>query len=207
MDVKNLSNWSNLSVVRNIYWTLSDYFISLRFLNQRLVVFNKRDDLKSLNLDKKFSSSFYDKRSKLFVKADEQYLYNTIMLKNDFLVRYQTWRDGLSIFLNKIPNNTSVFIVFIPHCSQLNEFYLNNMFAIGTEVLDKISFQDDTYPFYKKAIEDFKEHSNVTFLNVLPFFKKKDVFNHRLYYENDPHFSANGDSEFSSYLENIIFKN
>jgi hypothetical protein len=205
IDVKNLSNLKKVSMPRNLYWKITDCFLSISYLNQRMGSFRKHETVSSLHLDEHFSKGLYDKRTKLFIQADAGVLEKSVTLNGDFLKRYMIWKDELDVFLKKIPVTTKVYIAFIPHCAQINDFYYNNMAEMGAIFSDKSNFSNIDYAFFEYAVNDFKGNSNVVFLNPLPFFKETDTVNYRLYYENDPHFNEHGNAEFARYLKPLIF--
>ncbi|TAE87420.1 MAG: hypothetical protein EAY81_04105 [Bacteroidetes bacterium] len=205
LDVKNLTNWGKLSFTRNLYWAASDVFSSLRYLNQQLVVLRKEKSMIPLSLDKPFSMALYDKRSQMFTQADEAYLFKTVTITDDFLTRYHSWKKEMDQFIATIPSGTTLYISFIPHCAQLNTFYLNNQSAIGNAIADTGAFFQEQYPFIKQAMHDFKNDSTIVFLNPLATLRKADKETYRLYYENDPHFNINGHLEFAGYLATNLF--
>jgi hypothetical protein len=207
IDVQNLSNLKTVSMLRNLYWNITNHFTSISYLNQRMGAFRKHETVSSLHLNEHFSKELYDKRTKLFVQADAGFLEKSVTLNDDFLKRYMIWKDELDVFLENIPLTTKVYIVFIPHCAQINDFYYKNMAELGATFSDKSNFNKTDYAFFEYAMNDFKGNSNAVFLNPLPFFKETDIINYRLYYENDPHFSEHGNTEFANYLKPLIFNN
>ncbi|MEI6767021.1 MAG: hypothetical protein WCM76_15425 [Bacteroidota bacterium] len=205
IDVQNLSNWKSISIVRNLYWKITNQFMSISYLNQRMGALRKHETTKSLHLDEHFSKELYDKRTTLFIKADTESIEKSVTLKDDFLKRYLVWKDELEVLLEKIPLTTKVYIAFIPHCAQINDFYIKNMTELGATFSDNNNFSKTDYAFFEYARNDFKGNTNVVFLNPLTFFKETDTANYRLYYENDPHFNEHGNSEFARYLKPLIF--
>lgn len=205
LDVKNLSNWRELSLARNLYWSASDFFISLRYLNQRMVVLRKDTSLIPQGLNKPFAKAMYDKRSLLFTQADATYLYKTVTITDDFLTRYALWKKEMDEFITKIPPDTKLYITFIPHCAQLNTFYYHQLLDMGNRVADSSVFFQEQYPLLQQASADFQHHPTIVFLNPLTHLKNADKEGYRLYYENDPHFNANGHQEFAHYLATNLF--
>lgn len=205
LDIKHLSNWEKISVLRNLYWKVTDYFESGIYLNQKLKGFGKHDARDTNTLNKKFSIELYNARQKLLFNTDFNYLERTVFLENDFKERYYIWKKELLKFLNSIPKTSNVFIMFIPHCSQVNSLYLENMEKLGAKFDNRISFQEIAYPFFDFCTKDFKKFENVVFLNPLPFLRKQDSVNNRLYYQNDPHLNQNGHKELANYLNLKIF--
>lgn len=204
LDVKNLSNWSELSFSRNLYWQFSNYYLSLRYLNQNLLLFKRNLSIKDLNLDKAFSSNLYNEREKLLLKADNQYLEKSITLNADFKTRYHNWKNKLACFIENIPKDKKVYIIFVPHCAQINTFYFDNMLKIGANFSSQNEIINANYSFFENAKNDFKNYKNVSFFNPINYLQEKDKENYRLYYENDPHFNKNGQKELANYISTII---
>ncbi len=204
-DLKSLTNWRTLPVGRNIYWTISDYFLSLKYINQRLAVFNKQQNLIRSNLEKPFDPALYDTRTQLYLQADMAHLEKLVSIYDDFSDRYLLWKKEMEVFLNKIPEGTKVVVVFVPHCAQVNQFYLNNIKRIGAQVRNEQDFTATDYLFYAQARSDFKSFSNLVFLNPLNYLRETDQEGHRLYYENDPHFNKEGHAAFASFIRNHLF--
>lgn len=203
-DVKNLTNWSNLPAGRNIYWSISDYLLSLKYINQQLAVFSKQQNTLRMHLEKPFDPAIYDKRTLLYLQADAAHLEKVVSISDDFSTRYTSWKKELEFFLGKIPKGTKVFIVFIPHCTQVNNFYLNHMKRLGARVQNDQGLMATDYMFYKQARSDFKSYPDVVFLNPLSYLQETDREGHRLYYENDPHFNQQGHEAFATYLSHQV---
>ncbi|MBQ4821788.1 hypothetical protein [Aquimarina sp. MMG016] len=204
IDVKHLSNWKELSIPRSLYWKLTDYFMSGVYLNQRLKKYNP--NIKTSYSDKsEFSPELYNQREVLLFKTNNEFLYKSIVLKDDFIDRYDTWKKEMNIFLNKMPKNSNVFVFFIPHCSQLNNYYLTNMEQLNGVFEDVDSFQKTDYQFYINAKQDLQSFENVTFLNPILYLRQKDQELNRLYFKNDSHLNASGQVEIFNFLDNSIF--
>ncbi|GAA0729671.1 hypothetical protein GCM10009430_40040 [Aquimarina litoralis] len=204
VDVKHLSNWKELSMPRSIYWKVTDYLQSGIFLNQRLKKYNP--NIKTSYSDTtEFSPTRYNSREKLLFRTNKDFLYKSIVLDNGFENRYDIWKDGMTSFLNKIKVESNVYVFFIPHCSQLNDYYFSNMQQLNAHFENKASFQKVDYHFFTKAEQDFEEYKNVTFLNPILYLRQKDHELNRLYFKNDPHLNANGQVEIFNFLDNSIF--
>ncbi|MHA7057590.1 hypothetical protein ACWGOQ_0010255 [Aquimarina sp. M1] len=204
IDVKHLSNWNELSIPRSLYWKLSDYFQSGVYLNQRLKKYNP--NIKTSYSDKsEFSSERYNPREVLLFKVNNEFLYKSIVLKDDFRDRYNIWKKEMTSFLGTTSKNSNVFVFFIPHCAQLNNYYLSNMKGLQGSFSDVNYFQNIDYPFYLTAKSDFEGLKNVTFLNPILYLRQKDQEFNRLYFKNDPHLNARGQEEIFNFLDNSIF--
>ncbi|PKH50795.1 hypothetical protein CXF68_08890 [Tenacibaculum sp. Bg11-29] len=203
LDVKNLSNIKKLSLSRSFYWYLSDYFISLLYINKRLS-FGSNEFRRSYIFDEKYAKNKYSNRSKLYFLADSLYLHNTVMLKGDFLNRYNIWMKEIEEFIEK-SNNIPVYIILVPHCAQLNNKYKKRMQEIGGEFPETAKFTTIEYPFYEETVKKLRKYKSVTILNPLAYFKKKDK-KEPLYYANDPHLNNYGQQVLGEYLEQKIIK-
>lgn len=205
LDVRHVSNWRTMSLARNLYWKTTDYILSGVYINQKLKQFGSHQ-INIGKLEKNvFSKQLYTKRQRMLFEADAYYLDKTITLKDDFLDRYEVWKDGVQSFLEVIPSDVTVSIVFIPHCAQLNSEYYSHMLELGAQFENETNVNRTHYTFYTKAVSDFGSMENVTFYNPISYLKQKDTISHRLYYNNDPHFNNNGQLALYEFLDGVIF--
>ena len=205
VDVDHLWSWEKFSVARNLYWEASDYLLSLSYLNHKAIVFSPRVNSRTTTMaTDDYSADYYDQRTKLFLQFDRSFFNNTLLLKTPFKTRYNTWLSHMEIFLETIPNDIPVYLVWIPHCSQLNEYYVNNLKQLGAKFEDKITIQQPDYPFFAQAKKDLKGYTNVIQLNPLEMFQANDTENYRLYFANDPHINNNGNMVLRDFLETKI---
>jgi hypothetical protein len=79
------------------------------------------------------------------------------------------------------------------------------MLALGAQFENKRNVQNDNYEFYNRAVTDFKTFDNVSFYNPIQYLKQKDTPLNRLYYNNDPHFSDQGQRAIYEFLDEAIF--
>lgn len=205
LDVHHLSNWSDLSLARSVYWKTTDYMWSGVYINQKLRVFSANQvNIQKLEKDL-FSIPKYTKRQRMLFRADAQYLDKTITLRDDFVHRYDSWKEEIQSFLDVIPSDVKVSIVFIPHCAQIGDSYYNNMISLGAQFDTKNELQNKEYAFYTKASTDFEIFDNVSFYNPIQYLKQKDTLTYRLYYANDPHFNDRGQTALYEFLDQTIF--
>lgn len=207
-DVDHLTNFKELSVIRNLYWSMSNKILSISYINQKLGSFKSNDNQKEMStLNTPFTIKNYNSRSKIFFKSDSTYLYKAVLLEDDFRKRYSIWIDEVHDFINEISEEINIYIVFIPHCAQLNSYYQNNMIQLGATFLEKDKFNMINYPFFRKASLDLEKYKNVYLLNPLQTFKKEDTLNNRLYYLDDPHLNDNGHRVLGRYLKKQLLLN
>lgn len=208
IDVDHLTNYKELPITRNIYWDVSDMFLSSSYVNYRLGHFKSRvrSISKTFN-NQRFSVNDYNQRSKLYFQSDSAYLYKSVTAGGNFENRYAIWIEELKEFIESIPTDINVFIVFIPHCSQLNSFYFNNMRQLGAKFSDEIEFKKTEYGFFKKASLDVKQYQNVKLVNPLELLRERDTKEKRLYYLNDPHLNEDGQKVLGIFLEQKLLSN
>ena len=205
LDIHHLSHWGNTSFARNVYWKTTDYIWSGVYINQKLKGLNSNKvNVHSLKKGA-FSKIEYTKRQILLFNTDASYLYKTITLQEDFLNRYNSWKEEMRSFIEMIPIDVTISIVFVPHCAQVNDWYYNHMLQLGAQFENKNNVQENDYKFYNKAVTDFKTFDNVFFYNPLAFLKRKDTNLNRLYYNNDPHFNDQGQKALYEFLDKAIF--
>ncbi|QHI38105.1 hypothetical protein IMCC3317_34910 [Kordia antarctica] len=205
VDVNHLWSWEKFSVARNLYWEASDHFLSLSYLNHKATVFSPRVNSRTHTMaTDDFSIDFYDERTKRFLNFDRSFFNNTLLLKEPFKARYDVWLGYMQTFLETIPKDIPVYLVWIPHCSQVNDYYLNNLNQLGATFDDKTTVQQLNYPFFAQAKKDLKAFTNVTQLNPLETFQANDTENYRLYFANDPHINDNGNVVLRDFLQTEI---
>ena len=204
-DVDHLWDWEKFSVARNLYWAASDYFLSLSYLNHKAAAFSPKVNSRSYTMATDvFKEAYYDERTKRFLYFDSGYFNNIVMLKEPFASRYDIWLEEMHTFLETVPNDIPVYLVWIPHCSQINSYYMNNLNRLGATFEDEFTIQDSNYPFFAKATKDLQVYKNVIQINPLSVFQVNDTNEHRLYFANDPHINNNGNVVLSDFLQSEI---
>ncbi len=202
IDVDHITNYKKISFVRNLYWNVSDVILSGAYINYKLSHL-KSTKIKgdTTNFHKTFDVKNYTLRSKIYLRADNEYLYKTATVFGDFEKKYRIWQEELKKFLSDIEEGINVYIVFIPHCSQVNTFYRKNISELGAVFIQEDRFSNINYPFFEKASLDFKDYKNIILLNPLQSLRAADTSNNRLYYLNDPHLNKKGQKVLTKFLK------
>ncbi|WP_430410413.1 hypothetical protein [Kordia sp.] len=204
-DVDHLWSLEKFSLVRNLYWETSDYFMSVSYLNHKASVFSPSVNNRTYTMATDiFKPDYYDLRTKRFLNFDRAYFTNTLLLKKPFKERYDAWLIYMKTFLETIPNDVPVYLVWIPHCAQVNDYYMGNLKALGATFDEKVTIQQADYPFFAQAKKDLKMYTNVTQLNPLKTFQANDKNDYRLYFANDPHINNKGNEVLSDFLQSEI---
>ncbi|WP_420571708.1 hypothetical protein [Kordia sp.] len=208
IDVNHLWSMEAFSLARNVYWEASDYFLSLSYLNHKASAFSPRVNSRAYTMATDvFSVDYYDQRTKRFLNFDSSYLTNMLSLQAPFKTRYDEWLSYMQTFLETVSKDIPVYLVWIPHCAQVNDYYIDNLNSLGATFKDKAAVQEVNYLFFTQATKDLKVYSNVTQINPLSIFQVNDTFENRLYFANDPHINNNGNVVLSDFLQSeIIFE-
>jgi hypothetical protein len=213
-DITYPVNIRRISVVRNLYWTLSQRFRSVGLLNYKLgqlaasrvqpseISRNDRyaappsgnDDY--LQKDDEFSVERYNSREKTYLQAEPYLLENHILVKRnraqDFAVLQDKILDLLSC--HKAMGGRRAYLLVIPHCCQTSPVYLDHMKRLGAEFSDDRSIFANDYPFVALLSEFVKERglSNITILNPIGLFRDEEASGRHVYFQNDPHLNSYG---------------
>lgn len=187
LDIKHPLNYDSISLLRNIYWLISDQLLGIHYLNFRLAYLRANNQKTELVRNNKFSSSLYNQREKLQFVANPNYLENSINLKGNELDLYAIWKEKLKHLISKIDQGISITLLIIPHCAQVNTTYQNRMETIGA--VFNTDMQKVNYPLIERMRADFPE---IQIIDPLEYFQHEEDNYTKLYYENDPHLTIEG---------------
>mgnify|MGYP003670297724 CR=1 FL=1 len=193
LDVEKFKAFNNISFPKYAFWQLSNTFLSLAYLNHKANVFKSKVNYRHKAIvDSVFNKESYNRRSKDNININSNYIEETTHLNGVFKAKYTKWLKQIKQFLNEVPKDTEVYFLWIPHCSQVNTYYLNNFKSMNAIFNDEYKHLNIEYSFLNKAREDLKSINNLHHLNLLRYFKTSDTLNKRLYYANDPHLNIYG---------------
>lgn len=202
LDIQHPLNWQTVPFWRNVYWQISERLMILQYLNFKLAFLNipnhNRKDLKL----KSFSPELYNKRTQLYLKADPDYLENTIYLKENQGEVYKIWRKYFNELIEVSTSSTTISLLIIPHNIQVNQQYFKRMKDLGTASKNDLQIVD--YPLIQQIKSDFPD---VNLINPLASFQEAEKGEIRLYYENDPHLNSNGQEILAQFLRKNLFDN
>ena len=194
-DIKKPVNWDEFSISRNLFWTFSNRFRILNFINYRMgQVSYDISDTVDVKTTKAFDSKFYSTRTKLFIDGDINYPQNTISLSEKKLDEF----NRLVVSLKEMEeiSTVPVYVVIIPHCTQVHSFYRGCYQKLGANMQDKLSHENQWS--IQLSQSGFKVIDPLFYLREL---EKKDL---RMYYENDPHLTELGQKELASFIKNYF---
>jgi len=145
-----------------------------------------------------FASERYAPRTKMYFSAEGGMVEDVVMMKNQRKSDIIEYTRSLKKALNKIPDDIAITIVVIPHCSQIDLTYMENMRKIGMKVSNPNKLLQRNYPFIT-YLEDQLSDDRTTILNPLLTLQNTPEPN-KLYFENDPHFDFYGQQALGRYL-------
>ena len=207
LDVEKFINFNNISFSKYSFWQASNIFLSLPYLNHKASILKPKVNYRHKTLAiNNFSINYYNKRSKHNLLINPNYLEETVRLNGRFKVKYEKWLEEIKSFLISIPEDTEVSFVWIPHCTQVNDYYLDNFKSLKAQFKNPKKHLDLNYAYFNRALKDMKSFKNLKLINTLSAFKKEDKVGKRMFFANDPHLNKLGNDVLANYLNTIYFQ-
>ena len=209
-DITYPVNWKTLSFSCNTFWTVSNYFRSISFLNYRLGQIKarksnkkERDITQILNIDTTdhFSVEKYNKREKVYIKAEPSILENHIMVKGRRKKDFDKFLGKLEKLISHCEKGKcESYLLVIPHACQVDKHYLENMIQIGSKFNDPELILENKYPFLAKIEQKFRQNTNVHVLNPIQFLRDREKEDKLMYYQNDGHLNTHGQKAIAEFI-------
>lgn len=200
-NIRKSLNFSRLSFLKNLYYALSNKLKCLEYLNYRLgqwawfrearaqvATANQTDSL----LVAPFDPHTYSAYEQQLFNGDSALLAETVLLQAKRKADFRLLCKRLSQISAYLPANTPVFVLVIPHCSQLNSYYKSKYAQMGIHIPDTAAFSTPAYPFVSQLDSAFRTHPQFRVVDILPFLQSADSSRHRMFLDNDFHFSGFG---------------
>jgi hypothetical protein len=200
IDYERPINFSNLGFARNIYWWISDSFISLQYLNYKSGQFSSKSNKLDPKNDESFDVNSYNKREKNYHQADDLILNNSINIEGSQKEVFQSLLADLDNMIAEL--EIPIYILVIPHGCQLGGNNLKNIELLGAKLSDVTK---NDYPFYNKIKTWAAKKSNIKVVNALPELKQSNI-NEAVFYNNDPHLNLAGEKTIVNLLLETINK-
>lgn len=216
MDIRKKSNASNYPFWKKVYYSISNNLISFRFLNYRLSQFKTIRDFRSkldipnpnyIKNDTIFSIDKYSDYEKQTLNGDQKLLKNSILVEGDRIKDFNKMLKKIETLLEicKVGDSIPVYLVVVPHCSQINSHYKNKYEKMGLSISQDSKYTISNYPFIKGLKKKFS-NKNIKIINLLPALRSNDRENNRQYLVNDFHFSERGIQTTASEILKYIKK-
>lgn len=193
-DIKHPTK-GNVSVLRKVYWKVTDRLLSLAWLNFRLAGFRYRffDDAGGSYRPKEkdeFAKEAYSKREKFNFKAEPYLIENTLYLVNGREDQYQYFKRKLQGIIEGLAANTRKVFLIIPHISQTSKENYSNMMECGAQFEHKL-YKETHFPIYD-SIASFCTENSLVMVDPLNQIKSEYKKGNACYYANDPHLNQYG---------------
>ncbi|MBO3699331.1 SGNH/GDSL hydrolase family protein [Roseivirga sp. E12] len=195
-------NWEELSAARNVYWKLSEHIWSLGYLNHQLSTFGatiKRDSTVKY-AESPFNPDQYSMRDKYYFKSEPGLVENTAYLKGGRENDLRPYLDRIQKLFDYATDDTQIFLLMIPHCSQVNKRYYNRTKQLGALFSNDFESGSTSYPLCDRFIKHFKNDQRVTVLNPISFLQEMESQVGNLYFHNDSHLNPVGQEAIGQYL-------
>lgn len=208
-DIEKPVNFKTLSFTRSVYWKLCNYLYSLRYLNYKAgqlsyLLGTNNEHLKASQEDT-FSTIQFSPREKLYLQADSSLPASVISLNEKYKNAKDKYIHELQ-YLNgylqakKIP----LLLLIVPHCAQVKAHYANHFKEMGAVINEQYYMCSSDYTFFTLLKTELQSNSMAVAANPLEKFRMCDTTSYRLYFENDIHLTANGQSELAKYLVPLL---
>ena len=202
-DISKPMNWDSLSFCRNLYWKWSERLTVLPYINYKLGQFSFSEPKAKIENIEDSSSLIetYSEREKLFINSNPSLLSEHLHLSTaPAKATFAVYESELRKFLKSIAEIKNVYILMIPHCTRIGDFYYEQYTKIGAKLPEKSIHYQPEHEFSKSVRRILAEYENVTFVNPTTVLQSVQGDNAITYYLNDPHLTEKGSNIVSEFL-------
>ena len=211
-DISYPTNWKDVSLFRNIYWSVSNYLRSIAFINYSLAQVVKGGNLEKgyqpyesahyvYRSSEQFSPDRYLNNEAVFLRADPALIEKQILLLDERRRDFDTLVKKLRVVLSLRAKGCPCILLVLPHPSQVHRRYLERTKRLGGIFHHEELISQPDYSFVHRLREEFPD---CVVLNPLPLFQKKEDAGIQLYWVNDIHLNPNGNELLAEYLLEAI---
>lgn len=194
-DISHPYNLRDISLLRNLYWKTSDHLYSLAWINYRLggirTPLDNEQRFSIPNDSDTFSVTGYNGRVKLLIKADPEFIQQSINLQNEnyrkAFCRTAKYLDEISAYFLKQNPHGEILLLTVPVCIEVNERYKRNYEKLGAAFHPATDKHSET--FYTRLQDLFPKF---TFVNPSDSLINYELNGNAVYFTNDDHLNANG---------------
>ena len=198
IDISPPINWGELSYSRNMYWLLKKRFQILTVLSKRFRGIQSDFDADYMSQgDVAFHPDRFSPRSRMLIKADPDYVEQCVAMHESYECAVDVCLEKVEYLKSIAPENAPVYLVVIPHFSQVSQELNDRYVKLGGS---QTGMESD-YPF----IEHLKGIDGITVLNPMEAFRTAIDNGEKVYFENDPHLTDKGQEVLASFLKKHIF--
>jgi hypothetical protein len=142
--------------------------------------------------ENKFDVNHYAPREKIYAKGDPFLISNSVLLTNGRGEDMNKLLTSLSNVIADLKPDCQIYLLVIPHKSQLNTSYLEQMSSLGFRFDDNFLIGNENYPFVEAVRNHFQSNPKLKIVNPLAPLMRKDSASRSVYYLNDEHLSPAG---------------
>ncbi len=196
LGIRHPLNWSDWSITRNIYWWLSDRIHVLSYFNYKTGQwhwnFVRSDTVVGRPAEDKFDINYYASREKIYARGDPLLISNSVLLTNRREEDLNKLMTSLSSVISELKSDCQIYLLVIPHKSQLNTSYLEQMSSLGFRFENNFLIGNENYPFVEAVKKHFQSNPKVSVINPFVPLMQNDSVSKGVYYLNDEHLSPPG---------------
>lgn len=193
-DIDPPTNWGELSFSRNMYWSTKQYFQIFGLFSRRLS--GLQTDFDALDVkqgEAPFSAKNYSPRTKMMIRANSSYVQQCVQVQAPFRNALAEAKESIAYLREIVPKKVPIYIVIIPHFSQVTKAYNNRYEELSGSKTDLRS----NYKLYRQI----KKVKGVKVLNPMAYFREQEKAGKQLYFNNDPHLTNEGQQVLFTYLD------
>lgn len=198
-DIDRQTNWSSLSIARNLFWMISDDFLSLRYFNYKIGQATHFAKEEALDHDPKHLQAFdpnaYSPRENIYWKAEPGYFEKAIQLDESRAADFEALVEGIEELRAMLPEGCRLHLVVVPHATQVHERQFAQMKQVFSGFPTLLSetevFHQNSYPFCAALQEQLNDDRTHVYSNLLLKLRLHSV-KQPVYFANDPHLNAYG---------------
>lgn len=205
IDASYPINWSKLSMLRNVYWSIANHFHFLRFINYRLATISSQLNtdfneklLSNNSAISEFSVENYSPRTKMLIHSNPNYLNETYYLNST------SSRKSLSEIINDLKEikaltepHSEFKILVIPHAVSVSNRYRSQYIELGLHEFTPSS----NYPIINELLSEFGESTIIDSHGALISLENNG---HHVFYENDDHLNKTGHAGVTQLILNEL---
>jgi hypothetical protein len=201
-DIDRPTNWSDISIMRNVFWSMSDVFLSLRLVNYKIGQYSSivgSDSIIDVSKDAVgFDPKVYNAREKVYWDAEPSYFEKAIFLHEDVRDEFEELTAGIKALKAQLPEGCQMYVLVIPHAAQLDEKHFNRTaqvfsgFPLYNDTLSRWT-QDIEWPFQSELRTRLQAENTAKVVDALSLLRYSQSENSGpYYYANDPHLTLEG---------------
>ena len=225
-DLYNISypvNWSTVSFLRNVYWSVAQRLRSVWFINYKngqlayllqqsdgtIELQNDWDAVNQLPVplepepEPGFSPERYALRDRIMIQADPWIIDDQINVKGGRSGDYRIFLDKLTelLALCQAPR-CRAYVLIIPHAAQVDPSYLRAWQALGAQFDQPQTLDTDTYPFINGVQNLLRKQgmAHVKLLNPIALLRESERQGKPVYYRNDSHLNLYGQQLIAQFI-------